>query len=156
MSGVLPGVPLVALSRATPSRSPGLYPSTAQDLVDAALATGASAVAPAVGMLDADLVAIAHAAGLKVFPWTLETGEEISAAAGLGVDGICVNDVAMARRALTELGKPVPPAARYRCLFCTPPLPPPDRAGAAGRNVTVFLCRGSPPGVGVFLAGVGD
>lgn len=110
MSGILPGVPLVALSRATPSRSPGLYPSTAQDLVDAALATGASAVAPAVGILDAGLVAIAHAAGLKVFPWTLETGEEISAAARLGVDGICVNDVAMARRALTELGKPLPAA----------------------------------------------
>lgn len=109
MSGILPGVPLVALSRATTSRAPGLYPSTAQDLVDAALATGASAVAPAVGILDAGLVAAAHAAGLKVFPWTLETGEEISAAADLGVDGICVNDVAMARRALTELDKPLPP-----------------------------------------------
>ena len=110
ISGILPGVPLVALSRATPSRSPGLYPSTAQDLVNAALATGASAVAPAVGILDAGLVAIAHAAGLKVFPWTLETGEEISAAVGLGVDGICVNDVDMARRAFAELGKPLPPA----------------------------------------------
>jgi len=107
MSGMLPGVPLVALSRESPVRSVGLYPSTVKDLVMAALATGASAVAPAFGILDAGLVAEAHGAGLKVFPWTLATSDEISAAVQLGVDGICVNDVALARKVLGELGEPL-------------------------------------------------
>jgi glycerophosphoryl diester phosphodiesterase len=108
MSGMLPGVPLVALSRESPGRSVGLYPSVVQDLVSAALATGASAVAPECGILDAGLVAEAHAAGLKVFPWTLMTSDEICEAVQLGVDGICVNDVALARQVLGELNEPLP------------------------------------------------
>jgi glycerophosphoryl diester phosphodiesterase len=107
MSGMLPGVPLVALSRKSPDRSVGLYPSTVKELVTAALGTGASAVAPAFGILDAGLVADAHGAGLKVFPWTLATTEEIRAAVQLGVDGICVNDVALARQVLGRLGEPL-------------------------------------------------
>ena len=107
MSGMLPGVPLVSLSRESPVRSVGLYPSAAKELVTAALATGASAVAPAFGILDAGLVAEAHSAGLKVFPWTLETGDEIRAAVRLGVDGVCVNDVALAREVLAALGEPL-------------------------------------------------
>lgn len=108
MSGMLPGVPLVALSRESQGRSVGLYPSVVKDLVSAALATGASAVAPESGILDAGLVAEAHAAGLKVFPWTLMTSDEICEAVRLGVDGICVNDVALARQVLGGLGEPLP------------------------------------------------
>jgi glycerophosphoryl diester phosphodiesterase len=107
MSGMLPGVPLVALSRESPGRSVGLYPSDVKDLVSAALATGASAVAPEFGILDAGLVTEAHAAGLNVFPWTLVAGDEICEAVQLGVDGICVNDVALARQVLGELGEPL-------------------------------------------------
>ncbi|MGO4245932.1 glycerophosphodiester phosphodiesterase [Paenarthrobacter sp. RAF54_2] len=107
MSGMLPGVPLVALSRESPLRSVGLYPSDPEELVITALATGASAVAPASGILDAGLVAEAHGAGLKVFPWTLVTSDEISAAIELEVDGICVNDVALARQVLGGLGEPL-------------------------------------------------
>ena len=107
MSGMLPGIPLVALSRESPVRSVGLYPSDAKKLVSAAVATGASAVAPEFGILDPGLVAEAHNAGLKVFPWTLVAKDEICEAVQLGVDGICVNDVALARQVLGELNEPL-------------------------------------------------
>lgn len=108
MSGMLPGVPLIALSRESPGRSVGLYPSAVKDLVAAALATGASAVAPEFGILDAGLVTEARGAGLKVFPWTLVASDEICEAVQLEVDGICVNDVALARQVLGGLGEPLP------------------------------------------------
>lgn len=110
LSGMLPGVPLVALSRESPVRLVGLYPSAVKEFVMAALATGASAIAPAFEILDAGLVAEAHGADLKVFPWTLATSDEISAAVQLGVDGICVNDVALARQVLGESGEPLAPS----------------------------------------------
>ncbi|MEV7661637.1 glycerophosphodiester phosphodiesterase family protein [Paenarthrobacter sp. NPDC089316] len=59
-------------------------------------------------------MATAHAVGLKVFPWTLTTSEQITEAVGLGVDGICVNDVALARDTLERLGQAVPESRPIR------------------------------------------
>lgn len=104
MAASLPLVPVVALSRAGGAPSLGLYPSEPFALIEAALATGAAAVAPENILLNAALVARAHTAGLKVYPWTLVTAEEMSRAVYLGVDGICVNDVALAREVLASMG----------------------------------------------------
>lgn len=110
MAGMLPDVPMVALSRANTDQSQGFYPSESKLLVAAALATGASAVAPEFGILSSELVAEAHSSGLKVYPWTLVTDGEIQQALKLGVDGICVNDIDLARQAFAGQGLPLPVA----------------------------------------------
>ena len=50
--------------------------------------------------VDAAYVADAHGRGLKVAPYTLATVSEVAVAAGLGVDAVVTDDVAMARGAL--------------------------------------------------------
>ncbi|MFJ5956075.1 glycerophosphodiester phosphodiesterase [Paenarthrobacter sp. NPDC092416] len=110
MADELRDIPLVALSRANTGQLPGLYPSEPETLIKAALATGASAVAPEFSLLDGGLVAAAHAAGLKVYPWTLTSDDQIRRAVHLGVDGVCVNDVALARDTLAGLDRVLPPA----------------------------------------------
>jgi glycerophosphoryl diester phosphodiesterase len=57
--------------------------------------------------VDAAYVTDAHASALKVAPYTLATASEVAVAAGLGVDAVVTDDVAMARGAL---GLPVPAA----------------------------------------------
>jgi glycerophosphoryl diester phosphodiesterase len=108
MGEEIPSVPRVALCREAVGPDPGLYPSDTCALIEAALAAGAEAVAPEVNLLDEKLVARAHAAGLKVYPWTLVTEEQIANAVSLGVDGVCVNDVALARATFAGLGQEVP------------------------------------------------
>ncbi|MFE4196853.1 glycerophosphodiester phosphodiesterase [Paenarthrobacter sp. NPDC056912] len=110
LSAMLPDVPAIALSRANPGQSLGLYPSEPEALVHAALSTGAAAVAPEFSILNRELVTAAQAAGLKVYPWTLVSEEQISSAVQLGVDGICVNDVALAQRALRAHAVKLPTA----------------------------------------------
>ncbi len=66
--------------------------------------------------VDQAYVSRAHALGLRVVPFTLDTAADIRAAASLGVDEIITNDPGLARRALAE----VEPAAA--------PLPPPPSA----------------------------
>ena len=62
------------------------------------VADGHRAVHPWWGLVDADVVAQAHAAGLIVNVWTCDHPEAIARLAGWGVDGICTNvpDVAAA------------------------------------------------------------
>ncbi|MFJ4170949.1 glycerophosphodiester phosphodiesterase [Paenarthrobacter sp. NPDC089714] len=108
MAAMLPGIPMVALCREVAIASLGLYPFEPFALIEAALATGASAVAPEVGLLTSELVARAHTAGLAVYPWTLVTAQQIVEAVGLGVEGVCVNDVSMARESLAGLGLELP------------------------------------------------
>ncbi|MDI2034373.1 glycerophosphodiester phosphodiesterase [Paenarthrobacter nitroguajacolicus] len=115
MAAMLPDIPMVALSRRVLVPSPGLYPFESGLLIEAAINSGASAVAPNVDLLNPQLVAMAHAAGLKVYPWTLTTSAQIAEAVGLGVDGICVNDIALARDSLQGLGQAVP-ESRPICL----------------------------------------
>lgn len=105
MADSFPDIPVVALCRANGTPSLGQYPSEPFVLMEAALATGAAAVAPENVLVNQALVARAHTAGLKVYPWTLVTAEEISAAVLLGVDGICVDDVGLARDVLASMGQ---------------------------------------------------
>ena len=60
------------------------------------------------GVPSASFVQRAHGYGLKIVPYTLNTPEEVRAAADLGVEAIITDDVPMARRAL---GLPDPPPA---------------------------------------------
>jgi|GEM_PF-2598111 len=110
MAAMLPDVPVTALSRANTGQLPGLYPSAPDSLISTALATGASAIAPEFGILNAQLVTEAHLAGLKVYPWTLVTADEILEALELRVDGVCVNDIALAHETLAGQGMALPPA----------------------------------------------
>jgi len=78
--------------------------------------------------VDQAYVSRAHALGLRVVPFTLDTAADIKAAAALGVDEIITDDPGLARRVLAE----VEPAAA--------PLPPPPtaeqcRATRASRTV---------------------
>ncbi len=57
------------------------------------------------GVPSADYVAGAHAAGLRVAPYTLDTAAGVRAAAASGVDAVITNDPVLARRAL---GRPDP------------------------------------------------
>jgi glycerophosphoryl diester phosphodiesterase len=53
-------------------------------------------------------VSEAHALGLRVVPYTLNTPEEVRGAAAVGVDELITDDLAMARRVLAELESPAP------------------------------------------------
>jgi glycerophosphoryl diester phosphodiesterase len=61
------------------------------ELIDRAAAAGHVAVNPWDGFVDAALVERAHAAGLQVFPWTVDDPERMRALIGAGVDGIITN-----------------------------------------------------------------
>jgi glycerophosphoryl diester phosphodiesterase len=50
--------------------------------------------------VDGDLVRAAHAAGARVIAWTVNDAALIELLAALGVDGLCTDDVALARRVL--------------------------------------------------------
>jgi glycerophosphoryl diester phosphodiesterase len=50
--------------------------------------------------IDESLVRDAHAAGLRVIAWTANTSQVIEQLAAWGVDGLCTDDVALARRVL--------------------------------------------------------
>jgi glycerophosphoryl diester phosphodiesterase len=50
--------------------------------------------------IDADLVNEAHAAGCRIVAWTVNDATEMQRLANLGVDALCTDDVALARRVL--------------------------------------------------------
>lgn len=45
------------------------------------------------GLIDADLVTAAHARGIRVIAWTVDSVARATELAALGVDGLCTNDV---------------------------------------------------------------
>jgi glycerophosphoryl diester phosphodiesterase len=51
-------------------------------------------------LIDEALVHAVHAAGGRVIAWTVDTPNDIERLAALGIDGICTNDAATARRVL--------------------------------------------------------
>ncbi len=55
-------------------------------------------------IVDEDLVAAAHGAGLAVHVWTIDEPEEMARLVGLGVDGIISDRPSVLRRKLEELG----------------------------------------------------
>ena len=51
-------------------------------------------------MIDAALVQAAHAQGRRVIAWTVDDEAALTSLAALGVDALCTNDIALARRVL--------------------------------------------------------
>ncbi|WP_195210546.1 glycerophosphodiester phosphodiesterase [Actinomarinicola tropica] len=69
-------------------------------LVERAASRGHAGLHPVARMVDADLVAAAHARGMFLNVWTVDDPDEIRRLADLGVDGIVTNVPDLARRAL--------------------------------------------------------
>ena len=61
---------------------------------------GARVLWMAAELIDADLVAAVHAGGGKISAWTVNTPDEMLRLAGLGVDLLCTDDVALCRSVL--------------------------------------------------------
>jgi glycerophosphoryl diester phosphodiesterase len=55
--------------------------------------TGARDVWPRWDLIDAELVASAHAAGARLIAWTVNSVAAAQALVGIGVDGLCTDDV---------------------------------------------------------------
>ncbi len=73
-------------------------------LVRLAKAAGCSAWSPFWRNVTAELVAEAHALGLKVVPWTVNEPDEIARLAALGVDGLITDYPDRAKLVLTSRG----------------------------------------------------
>lgn len=98
-----PSIPLVALYD---EQAPG-------DPLIGALTVGADAVAPDYRLVTGTpYVDRAHALGLKVIPWTVNTADDMREQIGYGVDGIITDYPTALRGVLAELSMPLPPAYR--------------------------------------------
>lgn len=75
---------------------------SAHRIIERAEAVGAEAINPDVGLVDADLVARAHAAGLAVYPYTEDDPAGMIRLLETGVDGIITNHPARLRALLDE------------------------------------------------------
>ncbi len=72
------------------------------DPVAGAVAAGAETLWQVEDLVDSELVAAAHGAGLAVIAWTTDDPDRIEALAAMGVDGICTNLPARAREVLGD------------------------------------------------------
>ncbi|WP_082777906.1 glycerophosphodiester phosphodiesterase [Tsukamurella pseudospumae] len=111
-----PSVPLVALYDATTwkPRSAWLGPVTFEqfdgDVVRAAKSAGFDVLSPDADLSDAKTVTAAHAAGLKVIPWTVNEPAAMRTQLALGVDGIITDYPTRLRGVLAAEGEPLPRA----------------------------------------------
>lgn len=111
-----PTVPLVALYDATTWKrgSAWLGPVTFEqfdgDVVRAAKAAGFDVLSPDYALSDSTTVRAAHAAGLKVVPWTVNEDKDMRAQLALGVDGIITDYPTRLRGVLADARKPLPRA----------------------------------------------
>lgn len=118
---IAPAAPLVALT--TPRRLEVGEPGSSRwlgglDVDDfdgdpvaaAASVGGVVAISPHhESPVDAAMVARAHAAGLRIIPWTIDDEEQMGRLIDLGVDGLITNYPDALRRILGERGLPLPP-----------------------------------------------
>ena len=72
----------------------------ADQAVERCVAHGLQAINPYFQLVTPRLVTVAHAAGIKVFPWTVDPVEDIEAMIEAGVDGIVSNVPAVVREVL--------------------------------------------------------
>lgn len=91
----VPGSPLTGSVRAG---------ETHGDVFAGAVAVGAHVISPEHGLVDADFVVRAHAAGLSVLPWTVNDPARMVELVGAGVDGLVTDypDRAVAALAATD------------------------------------------------------
>lgn len=95
-----PAIPLVALWEEGP------------DPISGAVTAGADVVSPDYSVVDRAFVQRAHAAGLRVIPWTVNDADAMRRQIAAGVDGLITDYPARARAVMAELGMPLPPAYR--------------------------------------------
>lgn len=75
-----------------------LHPGDDPDVVAVAVAGGHDAVNPWAPVVTAELVERARAAGLAVYPWTVDDPDRLGELVALGVDGVITNVPDVARR----------------------------------------------------------
>lgn len=73
----------------------------ARRIVEKTAAAGHVAVNPLHHVVEAELVQLAHDAGLRIYPWTVDDPERMRALVDLGVDGIITNVPDVLRAILT-------------------------------------------------------
>jgi glycerophosphoryl diester phosphodiesterase len=110
LSATCPGVPLGWLTDAGTEAAPAVWwgGGTAASTPHAVAAAAGHRAAPPVWAPDytgltAALVAEAHASGLRVVPWTVNTPADMVRLIGWGVDGLCTDRPDLARAALGRL-----------------------------------------------------
>lgn len=91
-----PGIPLVALWEEGP------------DPISGAVAVGADIVSPDYSVVDRAFTERAHAAGLRVIPWTVNDADAMRQQIAAGVDGLITDYPSRLRAVLAELGMPLP------------------------------------------------
>jgi glycerophosphoryl diester phosphodiesterase len=146
---------------AAAARAPGVALSfltlTPEGGIEFARARGYEWISPG-GVPEASYVQRAHALGVKVVPYTLNTPDDVRAAATAGVDALITDDPVMARRAL---GRPDPappppagsatlPAQQQRALRIT--LAPRRLTTARRRRAVVATVSGGPATVTLRLS----
>jgi glycerophosphoryl diester phosphodiesterase len=82
-----------------------LYSGAPKDFVALAKESGAQIVSPVANLVTPEQVKAAHAAGLKVLPWTVNTPQEWERLVNANVDGIISDDPAALIAWLKEKGK---------------------------------------------------
>ncbi|WP_336792695.1 glycerophosphodiester phosphodiesterase [Gordonia malaquae] len=111
-----PSIPLVALYDETTWKPGSQWLGSVPygpDVVAAADAAGYDVLSPAFKLVDPGLVARAHAAGLRVIPWTVNEVSDIRKQLSYGVDGIITDYPTRLRGVLGDEGYRLPkPAVR--------------------------------------------
>ncbi|CAJ1510013.1 glycerophosphodiester phosphodiesterase [[Mycobacterium] holstebronense] len=93
-----PAIPLVALWEQGP------------DPISGAVSVGADIVSPDYAVVDRAFTERAHAAGLRVIPWTVNDADAMRQQIAAGVDGLITDYPNRLRTVLAELGMPLPPS----------------------------------------------
>ena len=97
---------LIAMKKLAPLiKLSALYSGPAKDFVAIGKEAGAGIVSPIAALVTPQQVKAAHAAGMEVLPWTVNTPEEWQKLAGAGVDGIISDDPAALIAWLKAKGK---------------------------------------------------
>ena len=79
------------------------------DVVAAAAGRGYDALSPQLDLVTPAWVDRAHAADLRVIPYTVDTADQMRRLLDAGVDGLITNRPDVAREVLAERGLPLPP-----------------------------------------------
>lgn len=110
-----PSIPRVALWDATTwvPDSPwlgGVDPAVVKDPVAGAKSVGATILSPDHHLVDEAFVGRAHAAGLRVVPWTVNDADTMRELVAAGVDGLITDYPTRLREVLQQLAMPLPPS----------------------------------------------